>query len=253
MPFSTARSLVAVAVAVLGLSLTACGGKAVSFSPVGAQSSPGASATGAGVSAGEDGGAAVSGGGGVSVSGGPGGVKVEAPGVTVSGGSDGVNVEADGSAAGAGETGKIVIGSAEDRIILSVDTSVARTPDEQAAAKAYRRYYELRVRGAHDGKINVAALSKVAAGDAADEALSQLRSGTKVVGDIAMNLASVEVDAGRASVVTCVSIQGKEIDLKGDVVDEAVGSYQWNTELKRFGTSWKVTTSVQDDRAATCG
>jgi hypothetical protein len=157
------------------------------------------------------------------------------------------------SPTGGGEAeGKVVFGSGDARLTLTIDTSVARSPEEADAADVYRRYYELRVRGANDGKVDVAALSKVSSGAAAREAIRSRAGETRLVGDLALNLSSVDVDGDSAQIVTCVSAQARKVDQAGNVVEESVPGGQWHSDLQRFGPSWKVVTAVQDPGGGAC-
>jgi hypothetical protein len=130
------------------------------------------------------------------------------------------------------------------------NTAIAKTPDEQAAVKAWMDFYQISAGALNtfgmnlSTKAEVKAFEAVATGKAHQWTYGWIaerrRKRYMTVGENLMTMNAIQIQGKKATIQGCVDDKSYEVDEQGKAVTPAPGLTGLTDTLVRSGTTWRV-------------
>jgi hypothetical protein len=132
---------------------------------------------------------------------------------------------------------------------------VAPSAEAKAVAAVWMRYWRVRLGAYHDVKVDAAALSAVAVGDAQHDVTGYVAhlaaTRTHTVGSVSVGVSKVSLGGNRATVVSCLKNGTIDVDARLNPVEAPTPYYAFTGILARSGSTWRVAKVTADQRS--CG
>lgn len=125
-------------------------------------------------------------------------------------------------------------------------TVPARNADEKAVQLAYLRFWVERARALRAGKVDDAALRRVAVGQAADDVGVSVRGlaedGNHAEGGSTVNIKAVSVTGRKARLTDCFQDGSYAVDADGKRQAPQPSANEYRVDLQPYGETWRVAT-----------